>query len=159
MTSRAFIAGCLGTSLTADERAFFRDARPWGFIVFKRNTQSPEQVAALTAEMRETVGWQHTFTPSDTQTVVAGIDYVHEQGENRDTFSGLPNYEESRNNTGLYAGWQGGFGALDAEVSARHDDNSVFGTTTTGSAALGWRFRPRSYCWVCGPWCSQKLKS
>ncbi|BCB19554.1 beta-N-acetylhexosaminidase [Bosea sp. ANAM02] len=57
MTSRAFIAGCLGTSLTADERAFFRDARPWGFIVFKRNTQSPEQVAALTAQMRETVGW------------------------------------------------------------------------------------------------------
>ncbi|SDH37486.1 beta-N-acetylhexosaminidase [Bosea robiniae] len=57
MTSRAFIAGCIGTSLTADERAFFRDARPWGFIVFKRNTQSPEQVAALTAEMRETVGW------------------------------------------------------------------------------------------------------
>lgn len=57
MTSRAFIAGCLGTSLTPDERAFFRDARPWGFILFKRNTQSPEQVAALTAEMRETVGW------------------------------------------------------------------------------------------------------
>ena len=57
MTSRAFIAGCLGTSLNADERAFFRDARPWGFILFKRNTQSPEQVAALTAEMRETVGW------------------------------------------------------------------------------------------------------
>ena len=27
MTSRAFIAGCLGTSLTPDERAFFRDAR------------------------------------------------------------------------------------------------------------------------------------
>ena len=45
MTSRAFIAGCLGTSLTPDERAFFRDARPWGFILFRRNTQSPEQVA------------------------------------------------------------------------------------------------------------------
>ena len=41
MTSRAFIAGCLGTSLTPDERAFFRDARPWGFILFKRNTQTP----------------------------------------------------------------------------------------------------------------------
>ena len=50
MTSRAFIAGCLGTSLTADERAFFRDARPWGFILFRRNTQDPAQVAALTAE-------------------------------------------------------------------------------------------------------------
>lgn len=57
MKSRAFIAGCLGTSLTPDERAFFRDVRPWGFIVFKRNTQTPEQTAALTAEMRETVGW------------------------------------------------------------------------------------------------------
>ncbi|MGO4673771.1 beta-N-acetylhexosaminidase [Bosea sp. 2YAB26] len=57
MKSRAFIAGCLGTSLTPDERAFFRDARPWGFIVFKRNTQTPEQTAALTAEMREAVGW------------------------------------------------------------------------------------------------------
>ena len=57
MTSRAFIAGCLGTSLTADERAFFRDASPWGFILFRRNTQTPEQVAALTVQMRETVGW------------------------------------------------------------------------------------------------------
>lgn len=57
MTSRAFIAGCLGTSLTQDERAFFRDARPWGFILFKRNTETPEQTAALTAEMREAVGW------------------------------------------------------------------------------------------------------
>jgi beta-N-acetylhexosaminidase len=57
MTSRAFIAGCLGTSLTPDERAFFRDARPWGFILFRRNTQTPEQIAGLTAEMRATVGW------------------------------------------------------------------------------------------------------
>ena len=57
MNSRAFIAGCLGTSLNPDERAFFREARPWGFILFRRNTQSPEQVAALTADLRETVGW------------------------------------------------------------------------------------------------------
>lgn len=57
MTSLAFIAGCLGATLTADERAFFRDARPWGFILFRRNTQSPGQVAALTAEMRAAVGW------------------------------------------------------------------------------------------------------
>ncbi|AMJ60228.1 beta-N-acetylhexosaminidase [Bosea sp. PAMC 26642] len=57
MTSRAFIAGCLGTSLTPDERAFFREARPWGFILFKRNTQSPAQILALTSEMRDCVGW------------------------------------------------------------------------------------------------------
>lgn len=58
MTSRAFIAGCLGTSLTPDERAFFREAKPWGFILFRRNTQDPAQVVALTAALRECVGWQ-----------------------------------------------------------------------------------------------------
>jgi beta-N-acetylhexosaminidase len=56
MTIRAFIAGCSGLSLTADERAFFRDAAPWGFILFKRNIDSPAQVLGLTQEMREVVG-------------------------------------------------------------------------------------------------------
>lgn len=57
MGSRAFIAGCAGHVLTADERAFFRDASPWGFILFGRNTDNPAQVSALTASLRETVGW------------------------------------------------------------------------------------------------------
>jgi beta-N-acetylhexosaminidase len=54
--TRAFIAGSSGTSLTADEVAFFRDAAPWGFILFRRNIDTPEQVRALCAAMRETVG-------------------------------------------------------------------------------------------------------
>jgi beta-N-acetylhexosaminidase len=45
--TRAFIAGCSGTTLTPDEVAFFRDAAPWGFILFKRNIDHPEQVRAL----------------------------------------------------------------------------------------------------------------
>src|SRR5918912_4413728 len=56
MTVRAFIAGCSGLELTPDERAFFRDAEPWGFILFKRNIETPEQVIALTSDLRETVG-------------------------------------------------------------------------------------------------------
>ena len=56
MTARAFIAGCSGPELTSDERAFFRDAQPWGFILFKRNIESPEQVRALTGALRETIG-------------------------------------------------------------------------------------------------------
>jgi beta-N-acetylhexosaminidase len=50
------ILGCAGTTLTVEERAFFRDVQPWGFILFKRNVESPEQVRALTAALRETVG-------------------------------------------------------------------------------------------------------
>lgn len=56
MTSRAFIAGCSGLDLTPDEIAFFRDARPWGFILFKRNIGTPEQVRRLCDALRATVG-------------------------------------------------------------------------------------------------------
>src|SRR5215208_3840422 len=56
MTARAFIVGCSGLEINPDERAFFRDADPWGFILFKRNIEDPEQVRALTAALRESVG-------------------------------------------------------------------------------------------------------
>lgn len=52
----AAIYGCSGHALTEEERAFFREARPWGFILFKRNVGDPEQLAALTAELRDAVG-------------------------------------------------------------------------------------------------------
>src|SRR4051794_14302161 len=53
---RAFIAGCSGQTLTPDEIAFFRDADPLGFILFRRNIGDPEQVRALTASLRDAVG-------------------------------------------------------------------------------------------------------
>jgi beta-N-acetylhexosaminidase len=52
---RAVIFGCAGTTLAADERHFFADADPHGFILFKRNVADPEQVHALVAELRATV--------------------------------------------------------------------------------------------------------
>ena len=50
------IFGCAGLKLTADERAFFRDADPLGFILFARNIKDPAQVIALTSELRRVVG-------------------------------------------------------------------------------------------------------
>lgn len=55
MRSRA-IYGCAGTSLSAEERDFFRDTRPWGFILFARNISDSAQVKVLIAQLRETVG-------------------------------------------------------------------------------------------------------
>lgn len=52
----AAIFGCEGLTLSAVERAFFRDVNPWGFILFRRNIDNPDQVRTLTAEMRATVG-------------------------------------------------------------------------------------------------------
>ncbi len=43
MTS-ASILGCAGPTLSAEEEAFFRDVQPWGFILFKRNVETPDQV-------------------------------------------------------------------------------------------------------------------
>ncbi|MFC3162710.1 beta-N-acetylhexosaminidase [Ciceribacter thiooxidans] len=54
--NKAMILGCSGLKLTADEKAFYRDEQPWGFIVFARNLSEPSQIRDLVAEMRETVG-------------------------------------------------------------------------------------------------------
>lgn len=56
MSSRAFITGVSGLELTAAEREFIRGERPWGFILFKRNVEAPDQVSGLVRELRETVG-------------------------------------------------------------------------------------------------------
>jgi len=52
----AAIYGCSGHRLTAEERAFFAEVRPWGFILFRRNVDSPDQVKALVDDLRDSVG-------------------------------------------------------------------------------------------------------
>jgi beta-N-acetylhexosaminidase len=56
MPVTAVILGCSGPSLTAEERAFFREADPFGFILFRRNIGTPEEVRALTGALRDAVG-------------------------------------------------------------------------------------------------------
>src|SRR6185437_5377166 len=53
---QAAIYGLAGAQLTADERAFFRDADPAGYILFRRNCVDRAQVRALTDELRELSG-------------------------------------------------------------------------------------------------------
>ena len=54
--TKAFISGCAGPVLSRDEIAFFRDARPFGLILFQRNCREPAEVRDLTAAFREAVG-------------------------------------------------------------------------------------------------------
>jgi beta-N-acetylhexosaminidase len=53
---RAAIVGIAGTTLTAEEAALFRHHKPLGAILFRRNVESPAQVGALTAALREELG-------------------------------------------------------------------------------------------------------
>ena len=50
------VFGCLNTELTSQERRFFENFNPFGFILFKRNCQNPEQVSRLIKELRLAVG-------------------------------------------------------------------------------------------------------
>ena len=52
----AAIYGFEGPQLTDSERDFFRDVDPAGFILFKRNCESREQLRALTNSLRELTG-------------------------------------------------------------------------------------------------------
>jgi beta-N-acetylhexosaminidase len=53
---RAFITGFAGTELSDAERAFLREAQPWGFILFKRNIAAPSAVRALVDQVRSILG-------------------------------------------------------------------------------------------------------
>src|SRR5471032_3181778 len=55
MRTRA-IYGCAGLTLSDAEADFFRETRPWGFILFGRNIEDPDQVRRLTEALRETLG-------------------------------------------------------------------------------------------------------
>jgi beta-N-acetylhexosaminidase len=53
---RACILGCAAPTLGREEAAFFRDVKPWGFILFARNVEAPDQVRKLVDALRETMG-------------------------------------------------------------------------------------------------------
>src|SRR5271170_7754116 len=53
---RAIVLGCAGEELSADERRFFGEANPAGFILFRRNCRSPDHVRGLVEMLRGSVG-------------------------------------------------------------------------------------------------------
>src|SRR5438876_1724125 len=59
-TPRAASFGCAGPDLTPDERAFFRDADPLGFILFARNVDTPERTRRLVEDLRSSVARAET---------------------------------------------------------------------------------------------------
>lgn len=59
------IFGCSGARLTADERDFFRDADPAGYILFGRNCEDPQQLRTLTDELRALHGRERLLISID----------------------------------------------------------------------------------------------
>lgn len=57
----AAIFGVAGQTLSSEERAFFRDVQPLGFILFARNVSEPDQVRRLVNDLRASV--EHADAP------------------------------------------------------------------------------------------------
>lgn len=55
-TAMAAIFAPAGPRLSDAEKRLFREANPFGFILFARSVEHPEQLAALCAELKEAVG-------------------------------------------------------------------------------------------------------
>ena len=56
METGAYIFAPEGPELSSGEAAFFQDAQPWGFILFARNCETPDQLRRLTSDLRTSVG-------------------------------------------------------------------------------------------------------
>ena len=54
--TRPVISDCAGERMSDDERDLFSTLKPFGFILFQRNCRTPDQVRALTDDMREVLG-------------------------------------------------------------------------------------------------------
>ncbi len=55
--TKAVIFSVEGTSLSDQERGFFAESAPLGFILFSRNCETPQQLYALISSLKEAVGW------------------------------------------------------------------------------------------------------
>jgi len=55
--SKPVILSCSGPVLTTDEKNFFADFQPLGFILFGRNIENKAQLKVLCDSLRESVGW------------------------------------------------------------------------------------------------------
>jgi len=84
---------------------------------------------------RNQASWQNDITLAAGQTLTAGVDYQQEKLDSDTAY-----LKDTRNNTGVFALYQGVFGPHEIQLSARHDHNTQFGNHTTGSAAYGYRF-------------------
>lgn len=53
---QAVVLGCSRLTVTPEEKKFFRDANPMGYILFARNCETPAQIRTLIKQLRDCVG-------------------------------------------------------------------------------------------------------
>ena len=81
---------------------------------------------------RDQYTWQNAFTPAVGQQLVAVLERLEERAESS-SFSG----DKQRHNDSVGLGYVGQFGAHRLSADVRHDENSIYGGSTTGRLGYG----------------------
>jgi len=84
--------------------------------------------------IRNQITWQNHFLPGENHRITAGIDYLDDHVDSSGDYA-----VDSRANAGAFLSWRVSADRLDAEASARIDDNEQFGRAATGGIAWGAR--------------------
>jgi vitamin B12 transporter len=77
------------------------------------------------------LGWQNHLALADDGQLSFGLDYYRESGKSADS------WDQSRNNTGLFASYDQRLSRFHLQLGGRFDDNSRFGGEATGQVSLG----------------------
>ncbi|MDM7321725.1 MAG: TonB-dependent vitamin B12 receptor [Gammaproteobacteria bacterium] len=95
---------------------------------------------------RDSASWQNDFSLAQNQLLTLGVDWQRDKVDGGDLVSWQPGVQgyavTSRENTGLFAQYQGSFGTHDLQAALRHDDNEQFGSKNTGNLAWGYALSP-----------------
>ncbi len=92
-------------------------------------------LASVFDTRRDTASAQGDFTLAEGQQLSAGVDWQKDEVTSTTAFD-----IDNRDNLGVFAEYQGSFGAHSLQLSARNDDNEQFGNHTTGSLGYGFAF-------------------
>ena len=88
---------------------------------------------------RDSISWQNDFTFHNDQQLTLGLDYLDDKVDSSVLYN-----VTSRDNTGIFAQYQGSYGANELILAGRRDDNQQFGTHSTGSLSWGYNLNSKT---------------
>ncbi|MFA5494343.1 MAG: TonB-dependent receptor [Porticoccaceae bacterium] len=89
---------------------------------------------------REQLFWQNDFTIAEDHTVTVGYDYYEDKVKSSNTYvNNAGKAVGKRDNSAVFAQYQGNWSFVDLVLGAREEDNEDFGSHTTSNVSLGFR--------------------
>ena len=131
--SNDFVEQILGGRIALSPLQSWRSSLTVGSERDERDNFSNGVFLAKLETERKLVSWQNDISLGQAHLLTLGADHQNDEVEATDAY-----VVDSRDNTGVFAQYQGRFGRQSLQLSGRHDDNEQFGDHATGSIAWGY---------------------